>query len=179
PGKRTDLYLFNSLARFSLGGLGVLAFNSLRLLRRAVGRRLRRRGVEVDVNVGVHQRADGDDHAGPERDLQDADAVGDLLVAPIGEASVDLVELAVDARLDLVELLVDVGVGALLQAVGDAAEQAGLFDVLLDAGGFGRRGRRGGGGGRLPRGRGGSLGHELVITGGAVLADDLRNDPAK
>src|SRR4051812_33321082 len=62
---------------------------------------------EVNLQVSIHRRERADDSAGPQRDLQDADAVGDLLVAPLGKAPVDLVELAVDTCFDLVELLVD------------------------------------------------------------------------
>ncbi len=86
---------------------------------------------EVDLDVRVDQREHAHDHAEPEGDLEDADAVGDFLVAPLGEATVDLVELAVDAGLDLVELLVEVIVGRLLNAVANATEQARFFDVPL------------------------------------------------
>ena len=112
-------------------------------------------GDEVDLDVRVDQRDRRDDHAGPQRDLEDADAVGDLLVAPLGEAPVDLVELPVDAGLDLVELLVDVAVGRLLDPAGDAAEQAAFLDVLLDARRPGGRAGRGAGGG-AGRGPGGT-----------------------
>src|SRR5690348_8551748 len=47
-------------------------------------------------HIRIDQRHDGDDDAGPEGDFEDLDAVGDFLVAPLGQAAVDLVELAVD-----------------------------------------------------------------------------------
>ena len=92
--------------------------------------------MQVDLHVGINQRKRPDDHAGPEGDLEDADAVGDFLVAPFGQPAVDLVQLAVDARLDFIELLVDVGVGGLFDAAGDAggavcATRSALADVAV------------------------------------------------
>src|SRR5690554_3745215 len=87
---------------------------------------------ERHTNVEIQQRDEADDDTGPEGDLQDADAAGDLLVAPFSQAAVNLIELAVDAGFDLVELLVEVSISRPLDPPGDAAEQARILDLLLD-----------------------------------------------
>ena len=84
------------------------------------------------IDVGIQQRESPNDHGHPQRDLENPDAVGDLLVAPFGQAAVDLVQLAVDAGLDLIELLVEVFIGRSLDAPGDPAEKTRLLDLFLD-----------------------------------------------
>ena len=99
---------------------------------------------DVDLDVRVDQRKRPHDHARPQGDLQDSDAVGDFLVTPLAQPAVDLVQLAVDAGFDLIELLVDVAVGGFLDAPGDATEQPGLLDLVLDRSRLLRRGGDGG-----------------------------------
>jgi hypothetical protein len=83
--------------------------------------------LKVNLEIRINQRQDADDHRRPERDLQDAQAVRDFLVAPLCQPSVDFVELAVDARFDFVEFLIDVRVRGFFDAPGDATEEAGLL----------------------------------------------------
>src|SRR5580698_2269739 len=73
---------------------------------------------EIDLRVGIQQRNDADDDTRPEGNFQDADAVGDFLVAPFRQTAVDFVELAIDARLDFIELLIEIRIGGFLDPIG-------------------------------------------------------------